>query len=213
MKVNKLKKKFLDMSVEKKLMLSYIVLVVILIALTAAFMLPAQLTQLNEALDDTISQTAAIVARNQTLISEIEAGSLSDATKSELSSIMSDSDTIDYVVITDASDIRLYHPDPDEIGQHFVGGDETAILEGSDPYITTSTGRQDVQRRAFHAVTNADGETIGFVFVSASLNTVRAAQQRLILKFAGMLAIMLALGILFARLIAEQLPTETWAIF
>ena len=95
MKVNKLKKKFLDMSVEKKLMLSYIVLVVILIALTAAFMLPAQLTQLNEALDDTISQTAAIVARNQTLISEIEAGSLSDATKSELSSIMSDSDTID----------------------------------------------------------------------------------------------------------------------
>ena len=116
MKVNKLKKKFLDMSVEKKLMLSYIVLVVILIALTAAFMLPAQLTQLNEALDDMISQTAAIVARNQTLIDEIEAGSLSDATKSELSSIMSDSDTIDYVVITDASDIRLYHPDPDEIG-------------------------------------------------------------------------------------------------
>ena len=205
MKVNKLKKKFLDMSVEKKLMLSYIVLVVILIALTAAFMLPAQLTQLNEALDDMISQTAAIVARNQTLIDEIEAGSLSDATKSELSSIMSDSDTIDYVVITDASDIRLYHPDPDEIGQHFVGGDETAILEGSDPYITTSTGRQDVQRRAFHAVTNADGETIGFVFVSASLNTVRAAQQRLILKFAGMLAIMLALGILFARLIANTI--------
>ena len=42
-------------------------------------------------------------------------------------------------------------------GETFVDGDETRILQGSEPYITTGYGTKGAQRRAFHAVKSSDG--------------------------------------------------------
>ena len=79
-------------------------------------------------------------------------------------------------------------------GDTFVGGDQKNILAGSAPYITTKTGSTDTQKRAFHSLSNMNGEITGFVMVSASVSTIRAGQRQILIHFLIILMIVLFIG-------------------
>lgn len=76
-------------------------------------------------------------------------GVISDSMQNTLNNIIGTSEKIDYIVIADTDSIRLYHPDANEIGKSFVGGDEKDILNNEVPYVTTKQGRSDVQKELF----------------------------------------------------------------
>lgn len=203
MKIKKIKTE--SLSVMQKLMISYIVLILGILFFVLSFLLPSQLHTMNTDLENKISWTAEILSEDDEIRKETEAGTFSEALIARLDSLLSDSKGIDYIVIADTNSTRLYHPDKDQIGLQFQGGDESEILQGSSPYITTRKGTTDTQRRAFQAITNQNGKIIGFIMVSSSLATIEKAEKTIIFNSLLILGSALLVGILFSFFISKSL--------
>ncbi len=193
----------------QKLFKSYFILVVVMLFVTAAFVLPSQLNSLNDSLEKTIMGTAYLLSKDSEIIKGTKNGVLSDTTKENLSEFAQSNEDIDFIVIADKNSIRLFHPDETEIGKKFAGGDEADILKDPTPYITTRQGAHNVQRRAFFQITDEDGTALGFIMVSASQETVRNAQIKLVAKlvliFMGLTVIGMAIATYTARHIRKSL--------
>ncbi len=192
-------------SIQKKLAKSYFILLALLLLFTAAFILPAQLRELNISLENQISGTGYILSKQPEIIREMKDHEFSSSVKDMLSDLLKHSDEIDYIVFADKNSVRLYHPDHNEIGKIFAGGDEKAILDDPSPYITTKKGAHDVQKRSFHQIQDESGNVLGFVMVSASLSTVRDAQLRIIIKFLLLFLCLFIIGIFFAMYTARHI--------
>lgn len=195
-------------TIQQKLTRSYFLLVSILLLITAAFILPAQLKERNDALEQEISWTGYLLSQNTEVISGMQNKSFSDTLQNTLNEIIQNSNDIDYIVFADTNSTRIFHPDRSQIGQTFVGGDETAILQETPPYITEMKGTHDIQKRSFHQIHDDFGNVLGFVMVSASLSTVRRAQYQLLGKFLLIFLGLTALGMLFAAYTAARLRSS-----
>ena len=113
----------------------------------------------------------------------------------DLDSLSSNIPDINVIVISDKNGLRFYHTNRLKTGDSYVAGDEDAILAGSDPYITTGYGTHGMQRRAFHAVKNSDGEIVGFVMVSLFTATLSAQHRSLLFFYIIIFLIMMIVSI------------------
>ena len=81
---------------------------------------------------------------------------------------------VEFVVVMDMKGIRKSHPNPDRIGQRFVGGDEGPVLHGHEQ-ISTAKGTLGYSLRAFTPIYSNAGQQIGAVAVGISLDKVNQA--------------------------------------
>jgi two-component system, CitB family, sensor histidine kinase MalK len=79
---------------------------------------------------------------------------------------------VEFIVVMDMNGIRKSHPNPQQIGLHFVGGDEGPVLHGHE-HFSTAKGTLGYSLRAFTPVFTKDGKQIGAVAVGLSLNKVK----------------------------------------
>ncbi len=79
---------------------------------------------------------------------------------------------VQFIVVMDMNAIRLSHPDPDKVGKHFVGGDETEALKGNE-HISVARGTLGMSLRAFTPIFSPQGEQLGAVAVGISLDNVQ----------------------------------------
>lgn len=86
---------------------------------------------------------------------------------------------VNFIVVIDMAGIRKSHPDIDQLGKPFVGGDEGPVLQGKE-HISIATGTLGKSLRAFTPVYDPDGKQVGAVAVGILLNTVQetVAQSR-----------------------------------
>ncbi|MED1204464.1 DcuS/MalK family sensor histidine kinase [Heyndrickxia acidicola] len=78
---------------------------------------------------------------------------------------------VQFIVVMDMHGIRKSHPDPNQIGKRFVGGDEGPVLHGKEN-VSIAKGTLGYSLRAFSPVYSEDGKQIGAVAVGISLNNV-----------------------------------------
>lgn len=189
-----------------KLLASYILLVVMTAALSVALTLPGELEQMEKSLEQTLSRTVYILAYDREIIDGLKAGEFSPALRRRLDGILTRGGvSIDYLVVANRDSIRLYHPDPVHIGEHFIGGDEAEALAGKSDYITTQLGDPDVQKRAFHAVWDENGEVIGFVMASTSTKHIEMHKMQIIRRALEFFGFALLAGILLAWSISRNI--------
>ncbi len=195
------------LSVTRKILISYVLLVVVVAALSVLMILPGQIQEMNTNLENTLSRIAYIVAHDSEIISALEVGECSPQLRARLDGISHiTKSTVDYIVIANTENIRLYHPDKNLIGQKFVGGDETQAITGvRDKYVTTFKGHPDIQKRAFHSVRNGNGEVIGFVMASTSTKNIERHKHDIVASALGFLAISLATGLFLAYAISRSI--------
>ncbi|OWA36296.1 two-component system sensor histidine kinase DcuS [Saccharibacillus sp. O16] len=111
---------------------------------------------------------------------------------------------IEFVVIMDMQGIRLSHPNPDRIGEHFAGGDEEPALSGKEA-ISEADGSLGRSVRAFSPVYGENGQQVGAVAVGLSLESVHAAVgQNMWLLYIGIL-LGGVLGLIGAVLLGRKL--------
>jgi len=88
----------------------------------------------------------------------------------------------EFVVVGDRNGIRLTHPNPDNIGEKFVGGDFQQVIKTGKAYISKSIGTLGPSLRGFAPVVDDNGKVIGFVSVgileSKILKNIKVAQSR-----------------------------------
>lgn len=107
-----------------------------------------------------------------------------------------------YVVIADRNGTRLSHPNTDNIGKKFQGGDTDGALKEGRSYISSAVGTLGPSVRGITPVFS-DGVVVGFVavgYLSTNIRAVILEHQKRPLTFVMM---MLVTGFFAALLIAE----------
>ncbi|PGO22490.1 two-component system sensor histidine kinase DcuS [Bacillus cereus] len=79
---------------------------------------------------------------------------------------------VQFIVVMDMNGIRKSHPNPQKIGQHFIGGDEGPVLKGNE-HVSLAEGTLGISMRVFVPVFSDTGEQLGAVAVGISADNVK----------------------------------------
>ena len=197
------KKKPLDTS--KRLYLSIMLPALISILLMSLLTYIYSIRARQNTMDDRIRDFSCMVASMPAVAQMIESGQEDPEVLSLLRHMEENDSQIDVLVVCDKDSRRYYHTDESKVGEIFVGGDEKAILQGQDPYISSATGTLGPQRRAFFPVRNSSGEIIGFVMASVLNRTIDSLRRQILLSCLMILAIIAAAGMAAARAFSIRL--------
>ncbi len=158
--------KFRKLSLENQLFISFLSISVCMLLLSLSITLTFNLTRQKKEIDKNLMGISSYIASMDHVVDMLTIGYPTEEARLELDSIHEHFSDLNLIVIYDTHGLRFYHTNRQETGETLVGGEETAILSGSKPYITTGFGTHGPQRRAFHAITAEDGAIIGFVMAS-----------------------------------------------
>jgi two-component system, CitB family, sensor histidine kinase MalK len=117
-----------------------------------------------------------------------------------------ESTNVEFVVVMDMNGIRKSHPNKNRIGEHFVGGDEGAVLKGKE-HISIAKGTLGVSLRSFTPIFDEKKKQIGAVAVGISLEKVHKAvsQSRKIIYIGVGIGILV--GIIGALFLARKIKS------
>ncbi len=150
---------------------------------------------------------ARTVSKSHIVIDALENRTYSNSIQDYTNDIQTATEML-FVVVMDMNGVRRTHPNPEEIGKPFVGGDEKQALKGKE-YVSISKGTLGESVRAFTPIYNKNKEQIGVVAVGISLKSVETALGRshrniLLVTFFGLLVGIMG-AILLARYIKRTL--------
>lgn len=114
---------------------------------------------------------------------------------------------IDFITVMDRNRIRFTHPEPDRIGQEFVGDLGTA--PDGVPFTQEYVGTLGPSVRTVVPVVDGDGQVLGFVAVGISLERIQQELVRSLAPLALAGLIVLAVGGAGALLLSRRLRRQT----
>jgi len=114
---------------------------------------------------------------------------------------------VDFIVVFDMNRIRLTHPNEENIGLKFVGGDETRALLNGEEYISEAKGTLGISIRAFVPVFK-DGKQIGAVCVGSTVNEINKETNKKIGQFLPLIVIGFIVGIYCAFVLSTIIKDE-----
>ena len=188
-------RRFQRLSLERQLFLSFFSLCTVLLLLFTGTTLWLDISRQRQALDSTISNTAAYVASLRPVADMLEQGYPDPQLRQELDAMSRTMSDLDVILVCDASGMRFYHTSRQSGGETELTGDETALLQDRDSYIATGYSTRGEQRRAFHAVYDDQGALVGFVMVSVFTSDILRGSLRLAVYSLVLLCIMLAVAL------------------
>jgi len=172
------------LSISKQVLLLQLAVAVVLTAGgTAAAIQQARSTDFDHARAETLALAETVAAAPGTAA----AVQSSDPTTQlqPIASSIQQSTSVDFVVIMSPAGIRYTHPNPDEIGKHYIG--DTAQALAGHPFSEVYTGTLGPSVRSVAPIYGADHKTVGLVSVGITLDqvsTIAGRQLPLILAIA-----------------------------
>jgi two-component system CitB family sensor kinase len=112
-----------------------------------------------------------------------------------IASSIEKSTSVDFIVIMSPAGIRYTHPNPDEIGKHYIG--DTAQALAGHPFSEVYTGTLGPSVRSVAPIYDADHHIVGLVSVGITLervSTIAGRQLPLILAIAAGVVGLIGLG-------------------
>lgn len=209
------------MPLERQLFVSFVSVSLVLLLLTIGIMLYVDINRQLNTMDQTIRSSAAYIAQLDGVVDMLERGYPDPEVSQQLDGLSENMPDLNVIVVYNTNGLRFYHTDRQQSGETFVEGEETPILEGSEPYITTGYGTYGTQRRAFHAVENHEGEIIGFVMTSIFTSDIWAQNEVIVVYALAIFGVVLLLGVGLSRGIVTLLrgslkghhPTELLELY
>lgn len=194
-----------EKSLEHQIYMSQIFSITLTILLSIGVFLHYNLESKQKDLDINMLNTGILLSESPEVEQMLNSGSISQKFEERLDRILKQLDYVDVLTICNSESIRLYHSNKSLIGKPFVGGDQTAILNGSAPYIINGKGTLGDQRRAFFPVIDESHKTIGFVMVSVLNTSITQLTHKIVGLFILPSILLILAGILTARMIYRRL--------
>ncbi|HEX2144999.1 MAG TPA: sensor histidine kinase [Glycomyces sp.] len=114
---------------------------------------------------------------------------------------------VDFIVFMDTDRTRYTHPNPDVIGQDYIGTIDPAL--NGEVYVEDYTGTLGPSVRAVAPIQDANGEVIALVSVGILQENIGEELQRRIPRFAALAALLLAISALGTWAIGRRLRHQT----
>lgn len=196
---------FNKLSITKKLYISNIAIITLMAFVAGLLSMQHSIRIRENDIDSTLLSMANVISKREDVKYSILNKEYNPELQRELNYLADSNESIDVIVICDSDSIRLYHNDESKIGLKFVGGDEGDILKGSTPYLSEAEGSLGLQRRAFSAVLNDNGEVIGFILVSVLSSSLNSIRTSTIISFAFLLVIFIIIAIFVSVIYTQKL--------
>lgn len=186
-------------------MITFFVCLVVLLSLMITDLLISQTVSKNirETQEEKARIVARTISRSPIVIDSLENRTYSNSIQEYTKDIQSATEVM-FIVVMDMNGIRKTHPNPEEIGKPFVGGDEKKALNGKE-YVSMSKGTLGHSVRAFTPIYSREGKQIGVVAVGISLKNVESALVRSHRNILIVTALGLCIGIFGAILLARYI--------
>lgn len=141
-------------------------------------------------MEQNLMNLARIISNIPTIIHAFEGDNPAYIIYPLVDTILNSTEGIQYIVIMNLQGIRYSHPNPNLIGDSFVGGDEELAIKEGKEYISIAEGTLGLATRAFVPINNFEGERIGVVCVGAlnsnhSKNSLVFKSKKLFMVLAG----------------------------
>lgn len=181
--------------IERTLYLSLCAVSVLTTLLSLTITFSYVFSRQNADTDKIISGTAAHIATMPNVVDMLQLGYPDNTVTLLLDSLCDAVPDINVAVVCDSQGMRFYHTDRQKTGESYLSEDQTRILSGAEPYITTGYGTFGSQRRAFHSVQDSDGEIIGFVMISVFSGNLASRTMSILAAHGVILVFMLIISL------------------
>lgn len=205
MAVYQLIDRILPRRLQTKLSLLVTVLLILLVSLIGALFSDSAEKLLLEQIGRKALEVSQSVALNQQIRDGLQASD--SGTVQQVAETIRLATGAEYVVVGDRNGIRLSHPDPDKIGQPFVGGDLSAALERGEAYSSQAIGTLGPSLRGIVPIRDSRQAIIGFVAVGYLTRDIEAMIHDKQLEILSYVGIVLLFGIFGAGIIARGLKS------
>lgn len=156
-----------------------------------------------KSMKDNALNIARLAARSPTIVNGLNNRKQQDMIQ-ELANDMRLATGVEFIVVFDMNGIRRSHPNPQNVGQHIAGGDESQALAGKE-YVSVAQGTLGHSLRAFSPIFNQEGQQVGAVVVGILLNDVKDAVEKSKATVYFATAIGLLIGVIGAMLLAKNI--------
>ncbi len=160
--------------------------------------------KLIQEIETSVMNSARTVAQMEDVITGLKEGD-PRRVQEQVSRVLLSSDNIEFIVVTDMEGRRYSHPNPEEIGRFFQGGDENRVLETGEEYTSEAQGTLGLSVRGFTPIYNENQDRIGMVAVGVLSENVRNITGEL--NFGTLLSIIIGalIGLLGALLLSKNI--------
>lgn len=118
----------------------------------------------------------------------------------------------EFIVISDADEVRYTHPDKEKIGQKMIGGDnERALIEGEN-YISFAKGSLGMSVRGKSPIYDENNQIIGVVSVGFMLSYVDSLFEQGLAAFSIWLAFIFISGVAGSFMLAKSIRKDTFGL-
>ena len=195
--------RLLPRRLQTKLSLLVTVLLMFLVSLIGALFSDSA----EQLLRTQIGHKALAVAQSVALDQQVRDGLLAADTGSvqQAAEAIRQATGAEYVVVGDTRGIRFSHPDPENIGKSFVGGDLDGALREGKSYVSQAVGTLGPSLRGIVPLRDPQQRIIGFVAVGYLLRDIDAMIRDNQLEILSYVGIVLLFGLFGASLIARGL--------
>ncbi len=192
-------------SIRAQLMRLSFIIVVVAIVLSLAGTLYLTLRSERESLDSNLLNSATILARVPLIRDALTGAASSDTLADFLDEATAHVSDIDLILVGDTDGILHYAPDQSDIGSHYIGTAQQAILEGANPYTSNETGPMGSDHSAYAPIQDAQGNLLGFVIVGVYMRSMAQATVQTVLQFVAIGLLAVLLGSLLALRLSRQI--------
>ena len=199
--------KFKKLPLEKQLVWSFFLLASFVIALTMTISVIVDIRSERRQIDNTIGNIAEYVASLDS-VDMLEKGYPDPDVQHQMDSLCDAMKNVNVLMICDRNKLRFYHTKRQDWGDSFVDGEEAEALAGQGVYITTGLGTNGEQRRAFCAIKNQNGETLGFVMTGILNSNLIKRSTSTVMLYLALLPAALLLAMMLSRMIVRFLQNS-----
>lgn len=165
------------MKLYSKLWLMTMILIVAVFAISGTMVGRYEFNQSEEAMRKNLMNVAQSLALNENVIDGLIRKD-SSAIQPYVSKLLVGLEDIEIITVADMNSIRYGHPNPERLGEVFVGGDQNRVVESGDKYFSVATGTLGRSVRAFAPV-YANETQVGFVMTGHMYNSLMEKQRQM----------------------------------
>ncbi len=196
--------KFKEPSLSVKITLLTAIVIFISLLISGAFSIWTEMETIKDYSEITVMNMAQSLARDYVVIESLKTKDSSRCQK-YIRNIRSSLQNIRFITICDMESIRYAHPDPEKVGQKFVGGDNRRVLETGESYISVAVGTLGKSLRAFAPVLDSDNIQIGFVTTGTLIAHIDELKSQALSFSTAAFILSLSIGIMGSYVLSRNI--------
>lgn len=188
------------MRLQTKITLLIVTVVFICISIVIAFSISQSAKNIEEEIRSNIMNVAKMTANYEDIRIALKEKDPQKIIAPQVASLLHSVSKVEYIVVADMAGIRYSHPNPDRIGERFVGGDELRVLADGETYVSEAVGTLGKSLRVFTPIYDLENKRqIGFVSVGTLSQSIgiRKRTAAAVLMLAAIASLTIGVGCAF----------------